>query len=445
MPPPCCCCSTRGSSRRRAVAARRPRNRPGRSARDRGARPAARDRARGRGARALGSALRAGHPVRPADLRARIPRAVGRGPRASAGRAGRRGPAGRARELPPRDADRGLVHGARRGHHLHGSRARRVVDARGDRVRGRVLRAHVRAVASPQRRDLRDAGDRALGRSRRLYNFRDGVLAIVPRFSTLPLSDNRDRALRARDDVNGLTAMFLGWASDEASGSDERRAGCRCRWTAAARSSTPTARAWRWSDAPPSGSPSTRSARSAVGPALRLRCRRAQVPAGSALGRRAVAAAAGRSRRALDGGGPALVSAGGLAFPHGEDIAVDPGSGEVVVHGGYAPRAAAGSCARRSSASSRHDGHRRDGDGPAGKRAALPGLPAAKLDRSRREALSSCAPRPPLRACRKAPSSTQYGSAFASSNAVGLLGYRRYVTVPAGGRVGWTLAARRLR
>ncbi len=42
------------------------------------------------------------------------------------------------------------------------------------------------------------------------------------------------------------------------------------------------------------------------------------------------------------------------------------------------------------------------------------------------------------------PTTLEYGLAYASANALDLLGYRRYVTVPAGGRVSWTLVARPL-
>jgi hypothetical protein len=42
------------------------------------------------------------------------------------------------------------------------------------------------------------------------------------------------------------------------------------------------------------------------------------------------------------------------------------------------------------------------------------------------------------------PATLEYGSTYASAAALDLLGFRRYVTVPADGRVSWTLAARPL-
>ena len=175
---------------------------------------------------------------------------------------------------------------------------------------------------------------RALGRLTRLHGFRDGLLAIVPRFSNLPLTGEGLEHYARVMTFNGLTAMFLGWAGDEASGAttveplplpldgggsfvDPDRA----RMAVVRHGSV-------WFAVHTIGPIGVKDLRYDFG-VLSLKYRRGDRWV-DVLPPRPLADAG-----ALDGGGPALVSPSGLAFPRGDDFAVDPDSGEVVVHGGY--------------------------------------------------------------------------------------------------------------
>src|SRR5215207_6853274 len=58
--------------------------------------------------------------------------------------------------------------------------------------------------------------ERAVARLRRLHGFRDGVLAIVPRFGSTPLTgDGLEHYARVMT-FNGLTGVFLAWAQAQA-------------------------------------------------------------------------------------------------------------------------------------------------------------------------------------------------------------------------------------
>lgn len=283
---------------------------------------------------------------------------------------------------------------------------------------------------------------RAVGRLERLHGFHDGLLAIVPRFrNAAPTGEGLEHYARVMS-FNGLSAMFLGWAG-EAAGSAESVKPLplpldgggsfvdpdRSRMAVVRRDSV-------WFAVHTARPAGVKDPRYDFG-VLALKFRR---------GKRWVDVLPPRPPEAggpFDGGGPALVTPDGLAFPRGTDFAVDPQSGEVVVHGGY--RSDGGWALRgvefRFKPTAR--GVRISVPAPAGSvlrfQDFLPQRFTAATDLGR--ALST-----PTATSRlsETPSALEYGLTYASANALDLLGYRRYVTVPAGGRVTWTLGARPL-
>ena len=285
---------------------------------------------------------------------------------------------------------------------------------------------------------------RAVARLKRLYGFKDGLLAIVPRFSNAPLSDHGLEHYARVMTFNGLTAMFFEWASEEARAADRvvpaplplDKGGSyadpdRARLAVVRRGSV-------WFAVHAIGPIRVNDLRYDFG-VLSLKFRR---------GNRWVDVIPPRpfddSGGLVDGGGPALVTASGLAFPRGTRFSVDPDTGEVVVHGGY--RTATGvwalrGCEFRFKPSER--GVSMTAVAPAGSVLRFQDyLPAAWTEAvdGARVLMTPTA----TSWLSDAPSTLDYGLSFASANALQLQGYRRYVTVPASGRVSWTLAARSL-
>jgi len=243
---------------------------------------------------------------------------------------------------------------------------------------------------------------------------------------------------------NGLTAMFLGWASDEAAAAksvepaplplDEGGSFVdpdRARMAVVRRESV-------WFAVHTIGPIGVKDMRYDFG-VVSLKYRR---------GKRWVDVLPPRplddSGGPLDGGGPALVSPYGLAFPRGNSFDVEQETGEVVVRGGY--RTEAGVWALRGVEfrfMPTKRGVRVTAAAPAGSVLRFQDFWPQNWTEVGEGAVEL---RTPTAASRlsEAPSTLEYGSAFASANALDLLGYRRYVTVPADGRVSWTLAARPL-
>ena len=124
----------------------------------------------------------------------------------------------------------------------------------------------------------------------------------------------------------------------------------------------------------------------------------------------------------FDGGGPALVTPDGLAFPHGTDFAVDPQSGEVVVNGGYRIRAAVGRCAGSGSASSRPPrGVRISAPAPAGSVLRFQDFLPQKFTAAAELGRALSTPTATSRLS-ETPSTLEYGLTYASADALDLLG-----------------------
>jgi hypothetical protein len=285
---------------------------------------------------------------------------------------------------------------------------------------------------------------RSLDRLERMHGFQDGLLAIVPRFANLPLTgDGLEHYARVMT-FNGLTAMFLGWASDEADGAkrvvpaplplDEGGSFVdpdRVRMAVVRRDSV-------WFAVHTIGPIGVKDMRYDFG-VVSLKYRR---------GKRWVDVLPPRpldeSGGPLDGGGPALVSASGLAFPRGKSFSVDDATGEVVVHGGY--RTEAGVWALRG-VDFRFKptalGVRITASAPAGSTLRFQDFFPQSFTEVPPGAVELRTPTATSRLS-VPPSTLEYGATFASASSVDLLGYRRYVTVPDDGRVSWTLAARPL-
>ena len=285
---------------------------------------------------------------------------------------------------------------------------------------------------------------RAERRLERMHGFRGGLLAIVPRFSNLPLTNHGLERYARVITFNGLTAMFLGWASDEAAGA-----------TSVEPAALPLDRGGSFVDPDRARLAVVRRdpiwfAVHAIGPTrgsdlrydfgvVALKFRRGERWVDVLPPRPLVDAGS-----PLDGGGPALVSPAGLAFARGRDLAVDPDSGAVVVRGGY--RTEGGTWVERG----REFRFEPTAEGVKLTATAAPGsvlrfqdfLPQGFTEVGE----GAVELRTPTAASRlsEAPYSLEYGTAFASANSLALLGYRRYVTVPASGRVSWTLSARPL-
>jgi hypothetical protein len=284
---------------------------------------------------------------------------------------------------------------------------------------------------------------RALERLRRMHGFRDGLLAIVPRFANAPLTDVGLEHYARVMTFNGLTAMFLGWASDEAAGAAGVEPG-----------PLPLDEGGSYVEA--DGARLAVVRRDSVwfavhtnGPAVKdLRYDFGVVSLKYRRGRRWVDVLPPRPLddpdAPLDGGGPALVGPYGLAFPRGERFMVARETGAVVVDGGY--RTEAGTWALRD-AEFRFEPTRR---GVRITATAPPGSTLRFQDFWPQDwtevGEGSVALRTPTAASRLSvpPAMLEHGSTFASANALELLGYRRYVTVPSDGRVSWTLVARPL-
>jgi len=285
---------------------------------------------------------------------------------------------------------------------------------------------------------------RAVERLARLHRFRDGLLAIVPRFANAPLTDQGLEHYARVMTFNGLTAMFLQWAGDEARGAsgvepaplplDEGGSFVdpdRARLAVVRRDDV-------WFAVHAIGPIGVKDLRYDFG-VVSLKYRR---------DRRWVDVLPPRpfddSGGPLDGGGPALSSASGLAFPRGRDFTVEPGSGEVVIHGGY--RTESGVWALRGQefrVKPRARGVTVTATAPPGSVLRFQDF----LPQSWTEVVPGAAElRTPTAVSRLSvpPATLEYGTEFTSANSLELLGYRRYVTVPADGRVSWTIAARRL-
>jgi hypothetical protein len=285
---------------------------------------------------------------------------------------------------------------------------------------------------------------RGLERLRRMHGFRDGLLAIVPRFANAPLTDEGLEHYARVMTFNGLTAMFLGWASDETAGAKGVEPGPlpldeggdyvdpdRARLAVVRRESV-------WFAVHTIGPIGVKDLRYDFG-VVSLKYRR---------GKRWVDVLPPRplddSGGPLDGGGPALVGPYGLAFPRGERFMVKRATGEVVVDGGY--RTEAGTWVLRG-AEFRFKPARR------GVRVTATAPPGSTLrfqdfwpENWTEVGEGAVELRTPTAVSRLSvpPATLEYGSTYASAAALDLLGFRRYVTVPADGRVSWTLAARPL-
>ena len=224
---------------------------------------------------------------------------------------------------------------------------------------------------------------RAVRRLEKLHGFHDGLLAIVPRFRNVaPTREGIERYARVMT-FNGLSAMFLGWAGEEAAGAESVEplplpldgGGSfvdpdRSRMAVVRRDSV-------WFAVHAARPAGVKDPRYDFG-VLALKFRR---------GKRWVDVLPPRPTDPggpFDGGGPALVTPDGLAFPHGTDFAVDPQSGEVVVNGGYRIGRQLG--AARDQVPLQADRARRPDQraGARGQRAALPGLPPAEVHRGHR-------------------------------------------------------------
>ena len=225
---------------------------------------------------------------------------------------------------------------------------------------------------------------RAVRRLEKLHGFHDGLLAIVPRFRNAPPTDEGIERYARVMTFNGLSAMFLGWAGEAAASAESVEplplpldgGGSfvdpdRSRMAVVRRDSV-------WFAVHTARPAGVTDLRYDVG-VLALKFRR---------GKRWVDVLPPRPTYPggpLDGGGPALVTPDGLAFPRGTDFAVDPQSGEVVVNGGYrTPGGRMG--AARDQVPLQADRARRPDQraGARGQRAAVPGLPPAEVHRGHR-------------------------------------------------------------
>jgi len=283
---------------------------------------------------------------------------------------------------------------------------------------------------------------RAVGRLHRLHGFRDGVLAIVPRFGSTPLTGaGLERYARVMS-FNGLTGVFLTWAGDQARRGD-----------AAEPKPLPLDAGGVFVDPDQARMAVVRHGRvwfavHGVGPkvddlrydfgVIALKYRRdgrwvdvvPQRPLAEGIG-------------AFDGGGPALATPTGLVFPHGRRIAADAQTGEVVVRGGY--RIAPGLWAARGAFRFRPTprGVTLSAPAPAGSTLRIQDfLPAGWTE----AAEDARVLRTPIALSRisERPLGLLLGLTFPSANSTDLRGFRREVVVPSGGRIRWSLAARRL-
>jgi hypothetical protein len=284
---------------------------------------------------------------------------------------------------------------------------------------------------------------RAVERMTRLNGFREGLLAIVPRFANAPLTDAGLEHYARVMTYNGLTGMFLAWASDELRAAH-----------AVTPRPLPLDAGGSFVDPDRSRLAVVRRGRMwlavhAVGPraggdirddfgllALKLRRRHRWV---DVLSPRPFA-----EGFTLDSAGPALVTPAGPAFPHGRSFAVEAASGEIVVHGGY--RYADGDWALRG-AQFRYRPLERgvaiSALAPAGSSLRfqdfMPERWTEVLDGGRLLRTPTAASR-----LSDAPWTVERSLPRPSGYSVELIGFGRYVTVPPSGRVSWTITARRL-
>ena len=284
---------------------------------------------------------------------------------------------------------------------------------------------------------------RAVRRLERLHGFRaSGLLPIVPRLANAALTDEGLEHYARVMTFNGLSGMFLSWASDEA----KAAAGVepaplpldgggafldhdRSRMAVVRRGSL-------WFAVHATGPIGVKDLRYDFG-LLALKLRRGDHWI-DVIPQRPLDDSGGP----LDSGGPGLMTPSGLAFARGQSFDVDDESGEVVVHGGY--RTEAGVWPVRGIDFRFKPSAR----GVTITAAAPPGsvlrfqdwLPAQFtefVDGGR-------VLRTPTATSRvsEAPAWLEDGLTLASAYALDLQGRRRYVTVPPSGRVSWTLAAR---
>lgn len=285
---------------------------------------------------------------------------------------------------------------------------------------------------------------RSVHRLSRLHRFHDGLMPIVPRLGYGQLTgDGLEHYARVMT-FNGLTALFLEWGSDEARAAK-----------AVEPAPLPLDRGGSFVDPERAHlavvrRPSVWFAVHAIGPRavddlrydfglLSLKVRKddrwvdVQPP-------RPLNEGQGR-----DSGGPSLVTPAGLAFPQGQSFSVDPGTGEVVVRGGF--RTADKVWVMR-------DVEFRFTPRPRGVVITV-GAPPGSVLRYQdflpagwTEAVeASRVLRTPTSESRlsQAPSTVEDGLEYASSYAAGLRGFVRYLTVPASGRAAWAIEARAAR
>jgi len=278
---------------------------------------------------------------------------------------------------------------------------------------------------------------RAAERLRTAYRFRRGVLPIVPRFSVQPLTGHGLEHYVRVMTFNGLTAMFL--ADAAAAAPDFRpaalpldRGGAFADHDRARLAAVRHGRVWfAVHTVGPSGVEDVRYDFGLV--ALKLQ-----------RGRRWVDVVSQRPFLSglFDGGGPALVTTAGLAFPRAPRFTADPRTGVVTARGGYryrgGPWAVTGERFRFAPLAR---GVRITVTAPPGASLRFQDfLPAAftmSLD-------GGAALQTPTASSRLSvpPLSVTTGLEGASATAAALVGFRRLVTVPPDGRVSWTVTGR---
>jgi hypothetical protein len=283
--------------------------------------------------------------------------------------------------------------------------------------------------------------NRAVGRLARLHGFRKGVMAIVPRFATTPLTDaGLERYARVMT-FNGLTGVFLSWAQGAARRAADVQpaplpldAGGAFVDPAQARLAV-VRRGPVWLAVHGIGPKGVDDLRYDFG-VVALKFRR---PGGwvDVMPQRPLVEDTG----ALDGGGPALWTAAGLAFPHGRRITADARTGEVRVRGGYrtAPGVPAAAAEFRFRPSQR--GVTLTASAPPGATLRVQDfLPAAwtRADDDLRVLRTPTA----VSRLSEPPVSLLPGVTLPSANSTQLQGFQREVVVPADGRIRWSLAAR---
>ena len=286
--------------------------------------------------------------------------------------------------------------------------------------------------------------ERAVKRLRLLHGFNEGLLAIVPRLSSGPLTNEGLEHYARVSTFNGLTAMFLEWASEEAKAAQ-----------GAQPAALPLDGGGAFVDPAQSRMAVVRRddvwfAVHAIGP-RRVADLRYDFGVISLKGRRAdhwvdvvPPRPLGPDGVPFDGGGPALVTPSGLAYPQGTRLSFDDKTGEVVVRGGY--RTLTGVWALQGV----DFRFRPSARGVTATASAPPGsvlryqdfLPADFTE----IVGGGVELRTPTFASRlsETPALVEPGLDYASAYALGLRGYRRSVTVPASGNVRWTLTARTL-